>query len=148
MEKFYIDRQFGQAIWIEVEKGIVQRCYNESEKFNSLMNETYVGKSITFLNEDFIGRAMKGTYHHLRPESITSNLQRVDAAISQIRHLDKQIRDVGQYIYKDMETKNRQSREIFQLETLRGGFINNQNTAEKELKEARERILTEHNFKY
>ena len=46
MEQFYIDRQFGLAIWIDVEEGIVQRCYNETDEYNAKMNEKYVGKSI------------------------------------------------------------------------------------------------------
>ena len=62
MEQFYIDRQFGIPIWIDVENGIVQKCYNETERFTARMNEMYVGKSITFLKEDFIDRAMKGVF--------------------------------------------------------------------------------------
>lgn len=53
MEKFYIDRQFGQAILVEVdENDIVIRVYNDSQ-MEKKMNENYAGKSIFFLKEDF-----------------------------------------------------------------------------------------------
>jgi hypothetical protein len=84
MEQFYIDRQFGQAIFIDVENGIVLRCYNETEKFNAKMDEKYKGNTINFLKEDFIGRAMKGVYHHLRPMAITDVKQNIQAVKSRI----------------------------------------------------------------
>lgn len=80
MEQFFIDRQFGQPILIDVENGIVKKCYNETEKFNARMNELYAGKTINFLNEDFIGRAMKGTYHHLRPMATYDAHQKINSA--------------------------------------------------------------------
>lgn len=87
MDKFYIDRQFGLAIWIDVEDGTVLRCYNESPKYNAKMDEKYVGKSITFLNEDFIGRAMKGIYNNLKTESITTIKLQINSFETRIRHL-------------------------------------------------------------
>ena len=60
MEKFIIDRPQGQAIWIDVKKGKVRKCYNGGETFDARMNELYKGKSITFLKADFEKR-MAGT---------------------------------------------------------------------------------------
>ncbi len=62
--QFYIDRQFDQAIWVDVEDGIVKKVYNDS-LMEKKMNEVYGGKSISFLKEDFEER-MKGTYHNVR----------------------------------------------------------------------------------
>jgi len=86
-DKFIIDRQFGIALWVDVVDGIVQFCYNEEPKFIEKMNERYVGKSITFLNEDFIGRAMKGTYHHLRPECLYVLRNNIASFEMRIKHL-------------------------------------------------------------
>ena len=145
MDKFYIDRMFGLAIWIDVEKGIVMDCYNESNKFNAMMNEKYAGKSITFLQEDFIGRAMKGIYHHLRPESITSHLQYIDAFKSRIRAINGKLGEIAR------TTNSRQDpadvdKEIVRLKELREEYTIKQSEAEKGLLIETERILTEHNF--
>ena len=50
---FYIDRQFGVAIWIHVENGIVKDIGNEREMFVNKMKEQYLGKEISFLKTDF-----------------------------------------------------------------------------------------------
>lgn len=135
MDKFYIDRMFGLAIWIDVDNGIVQRCYNESERFNSMMNEKYEGKSITFLNEDFIGRAMKGIYHHLRPESVVVLKNKVATLETRIRHL------WNEYSSLDV-TKERQSEikgQVKELEVQEG-------EANQLLLADKLRIVNEHKF--
>ena len=149
MEKFYIDRQFGQAIWIDVENGIVLNCYNESPTYNAKMNENYKGNSITFLKEDFIDRAMKGTYHHLRAESITSHLQFVEAFKSRIRNINVKI----QMNLKTTPPKRENTKawdslngELKALEEQREEYTIKQSKAEKGLITEKERILTEHNF--
>jgi len=144
MDKFYIDRQFGQAIWIDVEKGIVQNCYNEEPKFVARMNELYVGKSITFLNEDFIGRAMKGTYHHLRAEGITSPLQIVEAWKSKVRNMNGRIANHLRINFRNTEEAEKTLQEY---RKLKADYEIEQYKAEKFLEIEKERILTEHNFK-
>jgi hypothetical protein len=135
MEQFYIDRQFGQPIFIDVENGIVLRCYNETEKFTDRMNELYKGNTINFLNEDFIGRAMKGTYHHLRPMVITSALNVLEAVKSRIRNINIQLSDYN-------VTGDRRKEYEIAHKRLEGEEFD----AEKKLKAERERILNEHNF--
>ena len=145
MEQFYIDRQFGLAIWIDVEKGIVQRCYNETDEYNAKMNEKYVGKSITFLKEDFIDRAMKGTYHHLRAESITSHLQFVEAFKSRIRNINGKLAMYARTTSSTLDPTD-VDKEIAGLKDLREQYTIKQSKAEKGLSTEKERILTEHNF--
>jgi len=135
MDKFYIDRQFGQAIWIDVENGIVKNCYNEEPKFVARMNELYVGKSITFLKEDFIGRAMKGTYHHLRPECITTSKLKVEHFASRIRQLWNQYSSLGTSKERQAEIKG----QIKELEPQ-------QYACEREVIAETQRIFTEHKF--
>jgi len=135
MDKFYIDRQFGQAIWIDVENGIVQNCYNEEPKFIAKMNELYVGKSITFLNEDFIGRAMKGTYHHLRPDCITTIKIQIGNFQMRIRNLWNEHSNTNTSKDRQMEIKG----QIKELEPQ-------QFKLERDLISEKQRILTTHNF--
>jgi hypothetical protein len=135
MELFYIDRQFGQAIFIEVENGIVQRCYNETEKYNAKMDENYKGKSINFLREDFIGRAMKGTYHHLRPLAITDVKQRIEGVKSHIGVCWNLISSNS-----TPDSKKPELREAVKKLELE------QSKHEKELISETQRIFHEHNF--
>lgn len=149
MDKFYIDRQFGLAIWIDVENGIVQNCYNEEPKYVAKMNERYVGKSITFLKEDFIDRAMKGTYHYLRAESITTPLQIIHALESKIRNVNGLIQmnlKITPPNRKDEKSWEKLNGELKRLEALRDEYTIAQSMAESLLRIEKERILTEHNF--
>jgi hypothetical protein len=135
MEQFYIDRQLGQPIFIDVENGIVKKCYNETERFNARMNELYVGNTINFLKEDFIGRAMKSIYHHLRPMAITDVLQKIEGVKTRIRNLWQ--------IYGSLNTTDERRIEIKgQVKELEI----QQYELEKDLNREKERILMEHNF--
>lgn len=135
MEQFYIDRQFGQPIYIDVENGIVLRCYNESEKYNARMNELYVGNTINFLKEDFIGRAMKGVYHNLRPMAVTDAIRKIEAVKTRIIALWK--------IHASNETTDAERAEIKgrvkELELQQYEY-------EKELTTVKQRIINEHSF--
>ena len=135
MEQFYIDRMIGQPIFIDVENGIVLRCYNETERFNARMNELYAGKTITFLKEDFIGRTMKSIYHNLRPMAVTDAIRKVEAIKTRIRQLYN--------LYSSNETTKEQQLEI-------KGRIKEltiqQSEAEREVITVKKRIIDEHNF--
>ena len=144
-DKFIIDRQFGIALWVDVEDGIVQFCYNEEPKFINKMNERYVGKSITFLKEDFIERAMKGTYHHLRAESITSHLQFVEVYNSRIRNINGKLAMYARTTSSTLDSTD-VDKEIAGLKDLREQYTIKQSKAEKGLITEKERIFTEHNF--
>ena len=152
-DKFYIDREFGQPIWVDVEDGIVLQCTCEKPKFLARMNELYVGKSITFLSEDFCGRAMKGTYHRVKPDTLTVQVRTAE------RH-----RMVVKQSYNELSLIDRKSYEVFKGKTNpeRVNFVKSeqkriraliseqekeQYKAERMLKTEKERILTEHNFK-
>jgi len=141
-DKFYIDRQFGQAIWVDVKRGIVQKCYGESEKFNARMNELYIGKSITFLNEDFIGRAMAGTYHHLRCDSITCFLLSVSGIESNIRNVKSKIAHLNRISVRKEYKKDMITEYLKECE----GYETKLYDAKKILENEKKRILTEHNF--
>ena len=134
METFYIDRQFGQAIFIDVEKGIVDKCYNESEKFNNRMNELYKGKPITFLKEDFEKR-MKPIYHNVRSTKIVDSIRLIDAIKIKIKLINNMISDFA--TPKDMKGMLILKNDEHKLSLF---------SAETKLKEERLRVKTEHKF--
>ena len=134
-DKFIIDRQFGIALWVDVEDGIVTFCYNEEPKFINKMNERYVGKSITFLNEDFIGRAMKGTYHHLRPECLYVLRNQIASFEMRIKHL------WNEYSSRDT-SKERQSEIKGQVKELEPQQFKLERDLESEIK----RMYNDHKF--
>jgi len=135
MDTFHIDRQFGQPIWIDVVKGIVKRCYNETQRFNRKMNEIYRGKTITFLKEDFELR-MKPVYHNVRPTAWTDALQKVIAVQSKLRAINI---NLSRY---EISAELRK-----QLEAMREELIKEESKYEREVKEVKERLLTEHNYR-
>jgi hypothetical protein len=109
------------------------------------MNENYKGKSITFLKEDFIDRAMKGTYHHLRAESITSHLKFVEVFKSRIRNINGKLAMYARTTSAVLDPTD-VDKEIAELKELRDEYTIKQSKAEKGLITEKERILTEHNF--
>jgi vacuolar-type H+-ATPase subunit I/STV1 len=150
MDKFIIDRAFGVAIWIDVEKGVVQRCYNEEPKYIAKMNEKYQGKSITFLKKDYIERAMDGVYHNLLPESVVSLRQIVHAYKSKVRNINGLIQmnlKTTPPKREDEKSWEKLNGELKRLEDQRTEFEKAQYKAEAKIELEEERILTEHNFK-
>lgn len=136
MDKFYIDRQFGQAIFIDVENGIVQKCYNESENFNNKMNEHYKGKPISFLKTDFEKR-MKPTYHNVRPLSIYIILNKINA-----------VESWKQNIYNIISSLNTKSSLIVGYKEMIKEYDVQQSELEKELLTERNRMISEHNYNF
>ena len=136
MNKFYIDRQFGHAIFIDVEKGLVVNCYNESEKYCNKMNELYIGKSISFLKTDYEKR-MKGTYHNVRPLNICTILNKIDTIKTWVDNTSRLI-----YNAKDNVVK------VKELNEQRDKYIAEQSILEKELVIEKNRLLIEHNYKF
>ena len=134
MDLFYIDRQFGQPIFIDVEKGIVQRVYNEN--FNNKMNEVYKGKEISFLKTDFEEK-MKGSYHNVRPLVLITIKQKILYAESNIKVININLSN------SNITDKSKISLEIQKKESIKE-LSNDQN----ELKLEIERIKTEHNYKF
>lgn len=89
--KFYIDRQFGPAIWVETENGIVTNVTNEEPKFIEKMLEHYKGKPIAFLKEDFEAR-MKPSSHCVKPDELMSIRTREIAVESRLANLKSYIK--------------------------------------------------------
>jgi len=157
MDKFTIDREFGQALWVDVEHGIVQRCYNETPKFNKRMNELYKGKSISFLKTDFEAR-MKPAYHNVRPESTLVALHNVNAVKSRIRHNNHLLSGLGiiynsTYGNKYSIEQQKEKQALQQAEKVR---INDDNSMlnvelqdfQEQLEIEKERLVSEHNYKF
>lgn len=61
-DEFHITRQHGTNIFIDVNKGIVTNVHNGGA-LDKKLNEMYVGKTITFMKDDFIP---KMHHYHLR----------------------------------------------------------------------------------
>ena len=138
MDKFFIDRHFGSAIFVEVENGIVQNITNESPKFIATMMEDYKGKTITYLKEHFEAR-MKGTYHNLRSIAIVDADARMEAVQTRLNRVNTILSD--HTITGDRRTA---------LETNRDELVREHSSYEATLKEIRERLAKEHqyNFKF
>ena len=138
MDIFYIDRQFGGAVLVEVENGIVQNVTNESPKYVGKMIEDYKGKTITHLKEHFEAR-MKGTYHNVRSLAIVTANNQVEAVKSHVNQAAIQMSDNRNNAEKHAEIMERWN-----------ALIVEQSAAEAELNTVRTRIQTEHayNFKF
>lgn len=90
---FYIDRQFGVAIWIDVHRGIVKDCHNGGTGYDKRMNELYVGKPIAFLKKDFEKKMWKdgGTFHCVHSNDISSQKQIIEAIRSRMNEASIQM---------------------------------------------------------
>ena len=134
-ELFYIDRQFGQAIYVDVENGIVQKCYNETEKFNARMNELYKGKSIMFLKIDFEER-MKPSYHNVRSANVVHEFQKINALNNRIKsfnvYLEQLLKPTPEYKRYIADHKKEIKKELKEVE--------------KQLETEKKRMLSEHNY--
>ena len=133
-KEFYIDRQFGVAIFIDVTKGIVQKCYNERPKYNARMNDLYAGKTISFLKEDFEKR-MSGTYHNVRSLEIANAVRRVAAVESRLKEINTKLSSI--FTAKEEKVELKKNRKAFQEELTVVG---------KECADVITRVQLEHNF--
>jgi hypothetical protein len=136
MEQFYIDRQFGSPILIEVENGIVQECQGEFDKFIARMNELYKGKPISFLKTDFEKR-MKGAFYNVRSSAI---LNANDAVVA----LDSRIRNLG----IQMSDSNKSAEQIKQITVYWNDCHVKKSEAEAVLAATRERMKAEHQYDF
>ena len=136
MDKFYIDRQFGLPIWIDVENGIVQKCYNEEPKFIKRMHELYKGRSISFLKEDFENR-MRPSYHNVRCATTVSLIQNITAVNSRIKKINYELSN----IFLKEEAKPL-------LEKKREELFAERYNYETQLEEEKDRIKKEHNYNH
>jgi hypothetical protein len=134
MEKFYVDRNFGGAIWIDVENGIVHKCYGETEKFNAKMEENYKGKPISFLKTDFEER-MK-PFCHVRCAAIISDAANMENIQIRIRNLT------------NLMTATNNEEEKKRLRVLREGVYVEEYEYQSKLDAERERVKNEHNYDF
>lgn len=89
---FYIDRQFGCAIFLKVENGIVKDVSNESEKFINRMKELYLNKEISFLKKDFEAK-MKGVFHCVHSLDLSTAKQIKAGCESRERDFERILRE-------------------------------------------------------
>ena len=134
MDTFHIDRQFGVPIWVDVENGIVIRCYNETPKFNQRMNELYKGKSIAFLKEDFESR-MRPTYHRVKPNAWVDVMQKINAVKSKLRAVN-----INLTVY-EITAELRE-----ELNAIREALTLEESGYTVELAEVKKRLWEEHNY--
>jgi hypothetical protein len=136
MDIFYIDRQFGAAIFVEVENGIVTKVYGESDRYNARMMEEYKGKTIEHLKTHFEAR-MKGTYHNVRSLDIVTANNVVEALKSHVAQVAALMSD-----NRNNKGRNDELRERW------NALIVEQSAAEAELNTVRSRIQTEHGYTF
>ncbi len=137
--KFFIDRQFGQAIFVDVEDGIVTNVSNDSQ-LQDKMKELYVGKSISFLKKDFEEK-MKPSYHCVKSADRTLALQNRDALDTQIRQLElNALRRLGNGGFVDKANED----EITRMEWLLSNFAE----ANSEIKRIEKELKEIHKFEF
>ena len=136
MDTFYIDRQFGTPIYVEVEKGIVQSVTNESETFINKMMELYEGKTILFLKEDF-ERKMRGSYHNVRSSYVVHCIREVHAIGTRIKSINNKLNDRWDKVPED---------ERILLEERREEYVIEESKSEIKLETEKKRIFDEHKF--
>ena len=91
---FFIDRQFGQAIFLVVENGIFKNCVNAETNFGKGLEKVYSGKSITFFKQDFEEK-MKGSYHCVKHLELTNLFQKRSAIETRINFIEGCVRARG-----------------------------------------------------
>ena len=112
-QEFAIDRGYGITIFIDVENGIVKKCHNETPKFIQRMTELYVGKSISFLKEDF-EKKFEGVYVNVRPMGVINVLRNINAINSYISNLNQVLNNIY-FTHQSDEHKKTRRTEIKEL---------------------------------
>ena len=75
--QFYIDRAFGQPIWINVKNGIITN-FPHSGKMEDKLNEVYKSYPIEKFKEEFEAR-MKPSFHCVNPHIYASILRQISS---------------------------------------------------------------------
>jgi hypothetical protein len=83
--KFFIDRQFGHPIWIEVIDGMITQFPHEG-KMEDVLNERYKGTPITQFKEEF-EKAMAPSFHCVKCEDIVTKQLAKNSLEVRISHL-------------------------------------------------------------
>jgi len=91
--EFHIDRQFGVAIWIDVDKGIVINVHNEKPVFVNKMMKHYKGKSISFLKADF-EKKMKPAHYNVRSTDVSNALKNVNAIDARLTRISCELNNL------------------------------------------------------
>ena len=89
--QFYIDRQFGHLIWIDVKDGIITKFPHEG-KMEKVLNERFVGKSIADFKEEF-EETMKPSFHCVKSYDCVKALQVQTAIESRIEADSRRVRN-------------------------------------------------------
>ena len=91
--QFYIDRQFGHPIHLNVENAIFTGCTHKG-KMEDKITEKYKGKFISEVKELF-ETAFKGTYACIHSSDYTSLLRQHDAWSTRMRQKWNRISSIG-----------------------------------------------------
>ena len=136
MNEFHVDKQFGVAIFIDVTKGIVQQCKNGNERMITKMNELYVGKSISFLKEDFEAK-MKGCYYNVRSTEVNHHRLNISSIDAKLVGLQANIQRATHQ--NDIELKKKLEERILEVMIQKEDAI-------KLFEAEKEKVFNEHNF--
>lgn len=76
--QFFIDRQFGSPTYLKVEDGIFIGCLTPTNSFDRNIDKYYIGKTISFLVEEF-KQKMKGVVFIIKHGELSNLLQKRQA---------------------------------------------------------------------
>lgn len=113
---FYIDRQFGHLIFLNVTDGIFMGC-EPYDNFNKKLNELYIGKEIALIKIDFEGR-MKPSHHNIRHLELTELQYKKTMVEAKKLGLASFVRAEQKNIYTEIQsiTVNHYNNEITEFE--------------------------------
>ena len=113
-ELFFIDFHSGAPIFLGVENGIFTGCYGES-RMELVMNEKYVGKTISFLKKDFEA-TMKPSWACVRPHQLCNSLLDFQLMQSNLHNLivyqEEQIRKKEELTAEQLATRKKLEDEL------------------------------------
>ena len=135
--QFYIDRQFGHLIWIDVKDGIITKFPHEG-KMESVLNERFAGKSIADFKEEF-EETMKPSFHCVKSYDCIKAMQIETAVDSRINADNRRVRldRIGKVSSKELD------RLLKEVEEKYSGQLAE---ARKNVEIEREILLRVHNF--
>lgn len=130
MERFYIDSHGGVHTWINVENGIVKSI---DSNLNPKISEEYVGKTISFMKEDFEKR-MKPSWcclHNHRWSNILSAMNHIRSLRVMAYEFHASRKDGGMSETKSKEILNIQ---LAAINKQQNNFMAEHNALKDELK--------------
>lgn len=140
-QEFYMDSQFDIPYWIDVDNGIVKNISCGDKKVAAKMNEVYVGKTITFLKEDFETR-MKPSYYCVKSGEIHSALATYETMIQRLRNYNRYVRNFHPQLMESQYPKE----QLVVINRKREKYQNQINEAKSDLYRVCKEVETKHGF--